>query len=73
MPNLRVSHILVRGQPHRRAMGLELCMGMLRKHPIQIGGMGLRHRIAGAAISQSYTIHDYQNNRFIHSENSFSR
>ena len=73
MSHLGVSHIVIRRQTHRRAVGFEFRVRIFRQKTVKIRGVGRLYGIAMAAVADPHAIHDHKYNRFLHSENSFSR
>ena len=58
--DLTVAHVLVRGHPHRLAVGLEAGGQAVGGHPVQDGGVGLAHHIAFGMFADTDAVHDEQ-------------
>jgi hypothetical protein len=63
MAYLAVPHILVRGQAHCRAVGLELGIELGFKKPIEMGTLGEVDGITLILLAYADTIHDNQKKR----------
>ena len=66
MPDLRVTHIIIRRQPHGSTMRLKLNMRILSPKHIQRRSISRRHRVSRVIRRHADSIHNNSKNRSLY-------
>ena len=66
MADLRVAHVIIRGQADSVAVGLDVGVGAICQKIVQIRGLCVPYSVAGTLVAQTNAIHNDKYNRLIH-------